>query len=101
MTYYIWWLNQRDCESLGENPPLKGYLLEEFRSREGRAGRGRLWVSTEFPEFPSFVQYSPEAEKRLAVLGAGDYGGIVIRPEDLDFCQGTPGLVTDPQANRV
>ena len=52
-----------------------------------------------FPAFPSPVVYTAEAEQRLTAFDA--YGGIVIRPEELELCKGLPGFVTDSQINRV
>lgn len=99
--YFIWWLNQADCESIermGPDALPEGYLRSEFRSRSGRSGRGRLWVCAKtFPYFPTFVRYGDESR----LLEFEEHGGIVIRPEEVEFCKTLPGVVTDAQINKV
>lgn len=42
--FLIWWTNQNDCERITPLDSWPTWLYDEFRSRCGRAGRGRLWV---------------------------------------------------------
>ncbi len=61
----IWWTGQEECEAIyalheedDENRVLPAtvpeYIRLEFRSRYGRAGRGRLWCDGQF-SLPGFL----------------------------------------------
>lgn len=112
MDYLIWWLSQADCESLAESPlyvevvedgrvidhridGLPGYLDTEFWSRVGRAGRGRLWVSSALPLPGNFaIDYDATCIGGQK-LSFADYGGIVFRAEDKSTVVALPGIITD------
>jgi hypothetical protein len=122
--YAIWWLSQEDQETLGDiprhddpdqaqelaayrGPDLPNYIRLEYRSREGRAGRGRLWVSDQLGLPREFE--IPWAENTLTKLlegyqddfrhWHGSYGGIVIWARDVPLVACLPGLVTDLDLN--
>lgn len=92
-TFLIWWTNQNDCERIAPLASWPKYLYDEFRSRYGRNGRGRLWVSSELPDAPDGVDRWNEDENWLC-KSASDAGGIVIPAEDIKHVQFLPGFVT-------
>ncbi len=98
MSYYIWWLDQSQSESIeeAEASNLPEYIQSEFRSRHGRPGRGRLWNN-----FDEKVEVNPWPETALARYLAEDSGGIVILTEDFEHVKNLPGTVTDTYLNRV
>jgi hypothetical protein len=75
------------------------YIRNEYRSLLGRAGRGRLWVSEELSLPDDFNISWPDTT--LAARLADDYGGIVIREEDLRMLAALPGITTDLELWRV
>lgn len=99
--YLIWWLNQADCQAIGQEltAEVPQYLRDQYRSRLGRPGRGRLWQSSE--AIPDDVSVDPWPDTALARVFSGDYGGIVIRPDDLPHVAQLPGVVTDTTLRRV
>jgi dTDP-4-dehydrorhamnose 3,5-epimerase-like enzyme len=106
----IWWLNQADCEMIEstrfvfpiDNPSyttIPEYILHQFESLFGRPLRGRLWVDNIFEaENPSV---DPWPDTVLANILAKNYGGIVIRDEDVEALSHLPGIFTDMKLNRV
>ncbi len=97
--YYIWWLDQSECESIEESEETKlpEYIQKEFRSRCGRAGRGRLWSSDKFEN----IGVDPWPDTILSRYLSKDSGGIVFLPEDLQYVKDLPGTITDLKLNRV
>jgi hypothetical protein len=93
--FAIWWLDQRACELAGalgaESASWPEYIQREFRSRFGRAGRGRLWVAPGL-EF-SGIEWK-DGEPAYDAVG-DDCGGIVIRREDAHHVLSWPGFVSD------
>lgn len=99
--HLIWWLNQSDVERI-EYLGLAGlletwpkYLTAQFASRNGRPGRGRLWVDGEIEA----DQPAPPEEAAFGALNpvcrmAADCGGIVIREGDFPEVGNLPGFVT-------
>lgn len=78
--YLIWWTNQSDVERVeylgldGQLGHWPKYLKDEFASRNGRAGRGRLWVLAPFhghladwPLFKSLVAPFGKEESSIHV----------------------------------
>lgn len=88
--YLIWWLCDEDIEVIGEKLPhnFPKYLQEQFQSRCGRAGRGRLWAAKGMREA---VRWRKTAMARRLM----DYGGIVIDAKNLNLLATLPGIVTD------
>ncbi len=103
--FLIWWTTQADCEAiggaeaLGKTPALPEYLILELRSRIGRNGRGRLWVSGLLNGAPAGTTTWPTTA--LAYVLEGQYGGIVIRAEDRFALADMPGVITDFNVRRV
>lgn len=106
---YVWWLNS-DCYTQMRRQDKERrletyeYLNSEYSSREGRAGRGRLWISNvvrnKYPEVNNGIVPWPEnAISRL--INDLDFGGIVVLPEDLEYVKTLPGFVTDMQLNMM
>lgn len=99
---YVWWLNQSQCEEacdIIEKSPekLPEYLRDELDSRDGRAGRGRLWIHRSLPQ----VSVDPWPDTELGHELAGrrgpelDAGGIVFKPSDMEAVRQFPGTITD------
>ena len=98
--YLIWWLNQADCQAIGPEltAEVPEYLRDQYRSRLGRPGRGRLWQDSEIKES---LGVEPWPTTALARVFEGDYGGIVIRESDLHHVFQLPGIVTDTKLKRI
>lgn len=110
--YFVWWLNQADCEAVeldDENLPTfprrKGfipapaYLGIEFRDRYGRNGRGRLWVPDHIAA-KGFNSLPEGWERRIESLDISlgyieRCGGIVFERKHLDHLRGMPGIIVD------
>ncbi len=88
----IWWTTQDDCEALIDSEPFKvpTYISEQFQSRLGRSGRGRLWIHDTIKlKRIDWNEQSPVSE--LCERSAG----IVFHAEDIDFLNGINGIITD------
>lgn len=98
MDHLIWWTAQEDYEKIGDD--LEGdypeYLKREYRSRMGRAGRGRLWVPSDID-----LKEIPWDEKKPAARLASTRGGIAIHMRDAKLVFGLPGYLTDLEMNFV
>lgn len=94
----IWWTDQEECETFGWEPTdtFPQYLQSEYRSRLGRAGRGRLWAANEIGEVGI-----PWDESKPASRLAGKRGGIVIWKIDAHHVFGLPGFLTDLRLNFI
>lgn len=92
--YLIWWTNQEDCDRIVPLESWPVWLYDEFRSRQGRAGRGRLWVSLRLADAPKTVTIEWDSLTNWLCLAANTAGGIVIRREDLRHVQFLPGFIT-------
>jgi hypothetical protein len=92
--YLIWWTNQNDCERITPLDTWPLYLYEEFRSRSGRAGRGRLWTSPVVKDAPESVTIDWDSLTNWLCKMADDAGGIVIKAEHVVQVQFLPGFVT-------
>jgi len=96
----IWWLIERDYplfrpEDLDRLPD---YIRDEVRSREGREGRGRLWVPAEIDcEEINWDDQNPLCR----LISSESAGGIVFHQRDFDKVMNLPGFVTDINCNRV
>lgn len=109
--YAIWWLSQEDCEAIeamidysheyesGSYYPnvekslrVPRYIAVEYRSRLGRAGRGRLWVPFDIPLTECVW------DDELAVCQrAAKCGGIVVHMRDWRKLRYLPGFITDTE----
>ena len=89
----VWWVNQSDCESINEDNINVSYIRKEYDSRNGRAGRGRLWVPKQIKlqqvELPSTVVFE----------GNDTHGGIVIFKEDVESIRNFGGIISDTAGN--
>lgn len=92
--HLIWWTNQNDCERITPLDTWPRWLYDEFQSRYGRAGRGRLWVSSRLSDVPDGVTVEWDEANNWFCRAAHDAGGIVIRAEDLEHVQFLPGFIT-------
>lgn len=97
--YLIWWLSEEDCKQMPplyededkeKGPLISEYIIHEFDSRLGRAGRGRLWVSDRF----DIEEIEWDNNKPMA-KAASRCGGIVIDIRDVNEIAYFPGFVTD------
>lgn len=89
--YVIWWLTEDECLRLYRvinELGLPDYLIYEFHSRMGRAGRGRLWAAPHIPV--KEITWPNTVPSRMAL----DCGGIVLDIEDLPKVILLPGFVT-------
>lgn len=92
----IWWTNQEDSELVTKDDiaKLPEYIASQFKSRLGRAGRGRLWVA-DLPEFEAISKngimwYSNAPNIQYLIVA----GGIVIRNQDYFSVHKLPGIIT-------
>lgn len=95
---YIWWTDQRESEEANGN--LSGqprYLREQFASRYGRNGRGRLWTAATFGD----VAVEPWPETPFARHLGDACAGIVIGADDVDRVRKLPGVITDFRLTRA
>lgn len=105
--FAIWWTTQGDCEAIGYSRAggwdVPKYLAAEFKSRYGRAGRGRLWIADELTEAgcPMVATFPEPATPLSSVIERQSMGGIVIRAVDAVTLRDLPGLVTDFECRRV
>lgn len=92
--YLIWWTSQEDCERIAPLDTWPTYLYDEFQSRYGRNGRGRLWVPSKFKDAPDSVTIDWDTLTNWLCKAAEDAGGIVIKTEHVEQVQYLPGFVT-------
>lgn len=95
--YLIWWVTERDYDIIDEllklgNVKWPKYLMSEYESRRGRAGRGRLWsgVNVDLPDMT--VSDGDPVMKQIVEI---DAGGIVIRRCHMLSVWSFPGFITD------
>jgi hypothetical protein len=93
--FLIWWTNQGDCERITPLDSWPTWLYDEFRSRYGRPGRGRLWVPQLWKnDAPKGITVEWDDGKNWLCRAANDAGGIVIPADALRHVQFMPGFVT-------
>lgn len=94
----IWWTSQDECEKLyGQFPSdAPEYIRNEFQSRYGRNGRGRLWSDDQFGD----VGIPWDITKPAARL-ASERGGIVVNKADAAWVFGLWGFLTDLRLNFI
>lgn len=98
--YRVWWTSQVDCEAIGDPVPAEWpcWLQDQYISRVGRPGHGRLWVS---PFFPGVIEATfPDPPSPLS-RALGLAAGIVITPREVPLLWPYPGVITDLNLNRV
>ncbi len=91
----IWWTDQSDCEAVTEEQlaPLPEYIKEQFESRFGRSGRGRLWVDeTVEPSIPNGIVWDTNSK---VIDYCNDAAGLVVFAEHTELVKALPGIVTD------
>lgn len=91
-SYLIWWTSQADYERITPLDTWPVWLHAEFRSRQGRAGRGRLWIFDEWADSPVEATWD---ESKWTCQIAADAGGIVIPLNDLHHVWFLPGFITN------
>lgn len=98
----IWWVSQTDQEVMAavDRSHWPDELAIEYRSREGRNARGRLWVPTEWMNQPDMRVEWKDGDPMFDALGE-DYGGIVLRRDFYHLIANQPGLVTDFDMNII
>ena len=98
----VWWIPSKDDGELQASEDavtaLPDYLADEALSLMGRAGRGRLWISSAIQPTISGIDW--DKTKPCAEL-AEKSGGIVFYKKDIDTLGNLPGFVTDLQMNVV
>jgi len=91
---FIWWVDQSACEAIGDrlSKSYPAWLRDQYDSRYGRSGRGRLWSAERFGE----VRIKPWPGTIFADWLGDDFGGIVVDKAQAIKLQGKmPGVVTD------
>jgi len=92
--FLIWWLSKDEQAQIKPKQWLRVpiYIKNELTSREGREGRGRLWVpkDIDLEEIP-WNDNHPNAQRIMNESA----GGIVFHASDQEALAGLPGLITD------
>lgn len=90
----IWWLSRDEQAQIIPEQWLQIpiYIKNELASREGREGRGRLWVpkDIDLEEIP-WDDNHPNAQR----VTNESAGGIVFHSSDRQALAGLPGLITE------
>lgn len=106
--FYVWWVDQSACECIGERLPTSfdKWVRDQYQSRYGRAGRGRLWCDDEVmavwqPKMK--ITIKPWPKTKLAKWLGGDFGGIVLTPDQAEKVieLGLPGVMTNNKMKLV
>jgi hypothetical protein len=92
--FLIWWTNQSDCERITPLDSWPTWLYDEFNSRMGRAGRGRLWIPRLWANDPEMPKEAVWQFDSWTCQAANDAAGIVIPSDALRHVQFLPGFVT-------
>ena len=95
MGLIIWWLSQEDCRGLSEaqRAALPEPLQQALTSREGRNGRGRLWMCGDVAL--EGIPWPTRENSNVRHIEDTSAGGIVVNRLELVHLKGLPGLVTD------
>lgn len=103
MNLLIWWTSQIDYHFIGDrlSNGLPVYLRDQYRSRYGRAGHGRLWVDDEFCSYAVSVNEAFKMETPLCRYLAEYCGGIVINADSKIWLQTYPGIITTLNLERA
>ena len=103
MTIVLWWLSQGECQAIGDRLPkgMPVYIRDQYASRYGRPGRGRLWVDKFIENWHGGkVSVDPWPHTPMGKFLAEGHGGIAILTDDLPWIAQFPGIVTDLKLNR-
>jgi len=95
----IWWTSPRDCALIGGEPlpHWPRYLREQYTSRLGRSGRGRLWIAEGMK-----TSVDPWPDTMIArIIVSESAAGIVIHSADAALIAGLPGFITDTRLNFI
>lgn len=87
----IWWTNQSDCERILPLDIWPIYLYDQYQSRLGRPGRGRVWVHGDIVGAPDEVEWD---DNKWTCQSASECAGIVFKAEHLYAVQYLPGFIT-------
>lgn len=98
----IWWTSQDNYETMEgmDRDHWPEELAIEYRSREGRNGRGRLWVPHQWMNNPDMKIEWKNSDPMFKALG-DNYGGIVFRRDFYPLISNLPGLFTDFDMNVI
>lgn len=98
MNELIWWTTQLDCESISEErrDMLPNYIKEQFSSRCGRSGRGRLWVANRCKT--KSIEWNENSPLSNVCANSG---GIIIMRRDVKYVQSLPGVITELNLIRI
>jgi hypothetical protein len=99
----IWWTTQNDAQNAdpSELLMLPEYVQEQFDSRYGRPGRGRLWSDDRFGSGVSCDFSEVETKSEIASYKFDEAGGVVIRAMDIELIRRLPGVITDMKLNEI
>lgn len=96
INWVVWWLSPLDFEALAVCTNINdvpGWLYREIRSARGHSGRGRLWVSSTFPNAPSQIVIDESLKTGIAVY-IDRCCGILMPARFVSALQRLPGLIT-------
>lgn len=104
-SFVVWWTNQEESEEACVKVESGTWLAPEYiqdmaRSRQGRAGRGRLWVA-KIPEFEGIESINWSDDKPLAAYIGANCGGILVKLDDMFHLRNVRGLITDENMERM
>jgi hypothetical protein len=93
---YIWWTNQKDFEAAAKQALfLPDHIKDQFNSRYGQNGRGRLWFCEGVKR--EKIDWNPPAEIEPYL---NDAGGIMFE-DCVELIKEFPGIITDVHLNRI
>jgi hypothetical protein len=97
--YAIWWTTSEESRTISRHFEClptwcPDYLQDEWRSRVGRNGRGRVWVPAVLGGRVPRVEFNNENPSALEEYVSEQCAGIVICAEHVDRLAHLPGIVT-------
>lgn len=100
---HVWWTSQKDEEAIGPELPERwpAYLVEQYRSRRGRDGRGRIWAAEVFKHLPEQVVEFHQISTPLSRYLGENCAGILIHQRDTNLVFTLPGVVTDTRLRKI
>ncbi len=99
---FIWWLSQDDYDKIPKERPrfIPANIWSQVKSREGRAGRCRLWIP-DVIEYKGMPELGSDAWIKFQTNVKHDVGGIVILPKNAEACVLLAGILTDENLNLI